>query len=78
MKPWRRLTVLVCAVAALLALPAGAGAQSGVEVHPGSFALEVELPESQGLACPCANSDRPLLPTQSERAIEAAERAFKP
>lgn len=48
MKPIGRALVLVCAFAALLALPAGASAQS--EVHPGRYLLAIELPESKGWA----------------------------
>lgn len=48
MKPKGRVLVLVCALAAFLALPAGASARVQGEVHPGRYLLSIELPESKG------------------------------
>jgi|GEM_PF-2320776 len=48
MKPKGRVLSILCAIAALLALPAGASAKAGEEVHPGRFRLSIELPERNG------------------------------
>jgi hypothetical protein len=49
MKAGSRAVFLVCALAALLALPAAAAsAQAKYDVSPGSFVLEVSLPKSKG------------------------------
>jgi hypothetical protein len=48
MKPKGSLLPLLCILAASLALPAGANAKAGPEVHPGRYLLTIELPDSDG------------------------------
>jgi hypothetical protein len=67
MKARGRLAVLACAAAMLLALPAGAAAKPDPEVHPGTFDLEVRLPERDGYLINLTASDHRQIHLTVER-----------
>jgi hypothetical protein len=71
MKPKGSVLVLVCVVAALLALPAGGSAKAPSEVHPGRYLLTIELPESNGWAMSILAYDHRQVYLRAQRGFTA-------